>query len=254
MRHPKKKSPACLSAASLPAGIVLLVVLLLITACSSMLPKKAVPLAGQGEPEPPPPSLASALPNYAIQPGDELEIKFFYNPELNDTVKVRPDGRISLQLVDEVQAASLTTGELAAVLEKKYGARIKEPEIGVIVRSFDSRKVFVDGEVARPGMVGMGGSMSIMQAIAAAGGLRNTARSDEILVIRHNGLNKPFIMRIDLAAAMEGTDITQNISLESRDIIYVPKSAIANVNSFVDLYIRKNIPIGLGYGFYHTVE
>ena len=236
------------------AGVFSSLFLLLFLAGCSAGPKTPVPISEQGMLEPPAPSLASVSSSYIIQSGDELDVKFFYNPLLNESVRVRPDGRISLQLVQEVQAASLSTSELSAVLKEKYSSHLRDPEISVIVRSFDSQRVYVDGEVGEPGMIKMGGYMTIMQSIASAGGLRDSACRSEVLVIRRNGLKKPFVLTVDVDAAMDGTDVTQNIVLEPYDIIYVPKSAIANVNKFVDLYIRKTIPFTLSYGFYKSAD
>ncbi len=95
----------------------------------------------------------SPAKEYRIQVGDLLDIKFFYNPELNEQVTVRPDGRISLMLATEVMAAGVTPGELTEQLRKKYATVIKTPEIAVIVRSFNAQRVYVDGEVGRPGVV-----------------------------------------------------------------------------------------------------
>jgi protein involved in polysaccharide export with SLBB domain len=231
----------------------LLLFLFVFTGCSAG-PKTPVPITEQGEPDYPAPSLSSVSPAYIIQPGDDLAIKFYYNPPLDESVTVRPDGRISLQLVQEVQASSLTTSELAAVLREKYASYINDPEISVIVRSFDSRKIFVDGEVGSPGMIVMGGYMSILQSIASAGGLKTSALDSEVLVIRRNGLKKPFVLKVDVAAAMNGTDTSQDITLKPYDIIFVPKSAIANINTWVDLYIRKNIPFTLSYGIFKSVQ
>lgn len=83
--------------------------------------------------------------DYVIYPGDKLEIKFFYNPELNDTVQVRPDGKISLQLVDDVKAAGMTTTELDKELTEKYSMEFINPTISVIVRSFTGEKIYVGG-------------------------------------------------------------------------------------------------------------
>ena len=230
-----------------------LFLLLLLVGCSAG-PQTPVPISEQGTLEPPAPSLASVTPAYVIQPGDEIDVKFFYNPLLDESVTVRPDGRISLQLVQEVPAASLTTSELSAVLKEKYSPHLRDPEISVIVRSFDSRRVYVDGEVVQPGMVEMGGGLTIMQAIASVKGLKDSARRSEVLIIRRNNLKRPFVLTIDVDAAMDGTDVTQDVVLEPYDIVYVPKSAIAHVNTFVDLYIRKNIPFDLSYGFYKSAD
>lgn len=241
------------SFSALREGAGLLLLLLLLAGCS-MGPTTPVPIAEQGELEPPPPSLASVSPEYIIQAGDKLDVKFYYSAHLNESVTVRPDGRISLQLVHDVQAASLTTSELVALLNKKYASYLNDPDISVIVRSFDSQKVYVDGEVGRPGVMTLEGYMTVMQSIAGAGGLKDSARGSEVLVIRRNGLKKPFVLTVDLAAVMNGTDTTQDIVLKPYDIVYVPKSYIANINTFIDLYIRKNIPIYFSYGVYKTVQ
>ncbi len=230
-----------------------LFLLLLLAGCSAG-PQTPVPISEQGTLEPPAPSLASVTPAYIIHPGDEIDVKFFYNPLLDESVTVRPDGRISLPLVQEVQAASLTTSELSAVLKEKFSSHLRDPEISVIVRSFDSQRVYVDGEVVQPGMVEMGGGLTIMQAIASVKGLKNSARRSEVLIIRRNNLKRPFVLKVDVDAAMDGTDVTQNVVLEPYDIVYVPKSAIAHINTFVDLYIRKNIPFDLSYGFYKSAD
>lgn len=195
---------------------------------------------------PPAFSLASTDSVYRIRPGDTLEVKFYYNSDLNETVEVRPDGRISLQLVHDVQAASLSPNELLSILTRKYAPHLKDPEIAVILRSVTPDKVFVDGQVYKAGGIELLENMSIMQSVASAGGLKDTARAGEVLLIRRNGLERPFVYLVNLAAAMDGTDMSQNVMLKSDDIVYIPKSAIANVNTWVDQYIRRNIPINVG--------
>jgi len=237
------------------AAVVRLVLLtclaLLLQSCTGRVQQPDI-MAKPGTAPQPTPSVTRALPPYIIHPGDTLDIKFFYNKELDERVMVRPDGRISLQLVHDVMAAGLSTDELIKVLSTKYEPFLKEPEISVIVKKFDAQKVYVDGEVYRPGMVKMGGYMDVMQAIASAGGMKESALEDEILVIRHNGLGKPLVLKVDLAKAKE-MDPSQNIRLHAYDIVYVPKSAIAHVNTWVDLYIRKNIPINLDFGLYKSL-
>ncbi len=207
------------------------------------------PIDAMGNPVPREQSLISLKPEYIIHSGDKLDVKFFYHPELNDVVTVRPDGRISLQLVQDVQAASLTPKELTKLLKSQYRSRILDPDISIIVRSFDSNHVFVDGQVRNPGMVKMNDEMTIMQAVAKAKGLKDTARTGEVLLIRKNGLKRGFVYTIDLDAAMSGTDVAQNVSLMPYDIVYVPKSTISNINTWIDQYIRKNIPINVGMSF-----
>ncbi len=193
---------------------------------------------------------AEPLQEYRIQPGDQLDIKFFYNPELNEQIIVRPDGKISLQLVTELMAAGTTPGQLTEQLKQAYGVELKRPEVAVIVRTFNDQRVYVDGEVLRPGVVTLPGPMTVLQSIAQAGGMKETARYSEVIVIRKNGQEKPTTLVVDLEQAIDGTDLQQDIRLLPHDIVFVPRSRIANVNVWVDQYIRRNVPIpvGLGYG------
>ncbi|MFH1148420.1 MAG: polysaccharide biosynthesis/export family protein [Pseudomonadota bacterium] len=186
---------------------------------------------------------------YRIQPGDTFDIKFFYNPELNETVIVRPDGRISLQLAHDVAAAGLTPAKLSQTLVEKYRAEIRQPEIAIIVRTFSAERVYVDGEVFRPGMITLAHPVSILQALSTAGGMRDSARDNEVVLIRRGPDGKPAHMIVNVEAIRNGADLSQDILLAPCDIVFVPKSPIANVNKFVDLYIRKNIPVGVGFGF-----
>jgi len=200
------------------------------------------------------PASAPAPPEqeYKIQVGDQLDIKFFYNAELNEQVIVRPDGRISLQLVQEVVAAGLTPAELTKLLVEKYSGELQKPVITVIVRAFGAQKIYVDGEVYKPGMFPILGNLTALQAISQAGGMKETAQVSEVIIIRRGAGNRPMAFPVYLDKALDGTDISQDIALAPFDIVYVPRSVIANVNVWVDQYIRKNIPVPFGfyYGLY----
>jgi len=189
---------------------------------------------------------------YKLQVGDQLDIKFFYNHELNEQVIVRPDGRISLQLAHEVMVAGLTPSELTQLLTQKYAPELRKPEITVIVRSLGAYKIYVDGEVTKPGMFPLIGFTTVLQAISQAGGMKDTARTSEVVIIRRGEFNKPLAFQVDLRKVIDSTDISQDIVLRPFDIVYVPKSPIANVNKWVDLYVRKNLPISIstGFGYY----
>jgi protein involved in polysaccharide export with SLBB domain len=146
----------------------------------------------------------------------------------------------------------LTPAELTDLLTKKYATEVKRPEITVIVRSFSAQRVYVDGEVAKPGMISLVGFMTVLPAISQAGGVKDSARTTEVIVIRRGADNKPLVIPVNLNKAIDGTDMSQDIILRPFDIVYVPKSPIANVNKWVDLYVRKNLPISIssGFGYY----
>jgi protein involved in polysaccharide export with SLBB domain len=180
---------------------------------------------------------------YLIGVGDTLDIKFMYNPELNElAVPIRPDGRISLQLANDVKAAGLTPNQLRTVLAEKYSVELRKPEVAVIVRTFTGNKVFVDGEVLFPGLIEVKGSTTLMQALSQARGLRESARLSNIIVMRKDADGKAMSTNIDIRKIIDGTDLSQDIYLMPYDIVYVPKSNIANLNKFVDEYINRIVP------------
>lgn len=176
---------------------------------------------------------------YLIQPRDQLDIKFFYNPELNETVTVRPDGKISLQLIDDVQAAGRSPSQLDEILTQAYAKDLKKPKITIIVRSFTGRQVFVGGEVNTQGLVELTTGMTPLQAVIHAGGLKETAKPEETIVIRKGEDNRPIPIRVDLKNALYGKNGEASFYLQSFDVVYVPKSSIAEANKFVEQYIEK---------------
>ena len=189
---------------------------------------------------------------YIIQPGDQLDIKFFYNPELNDSVTVRPDGKISLQLVDEVQAAGQTPAQLDDFLTGKYGQELRKPVITVIVKSFAAQRVYVGGEVNRQGFVALAPGMNPLQAVIEAGGLKETADPGAVLLIRKGAENQPVPVRVDLKGTLDGTATGSGVQLQPQDVVYVPKTFIAEANKFVKQYIEdlllfKGVSLGFSY-------
>jgi polysaccharide biosynthesis/export protein len=221
--------------------IVWLITLTLIVGCSSSLPGRA----GAQQ------SSTNPAKEYRIQPGDQLDIKLFYNPELNEQLTVRSDGRITMQLVNDVVAAGLTPAELTAVLTKAYAVELTTPKVAVIVRTSIADKVYVDGEVNRAGLINLTGPTTVLQSIAQAGGMKESAKTEEVIVLRRADDRKMTVIQVNLEEALQGANASQDIILKPNDIVYVPKSKISNVNTWIDLYLRKNVPlpIGIGYSF-----
>ena len=191
---------------------------------------------------------------YTIAPGDELDIKFFYNPELNETITVRPDGMISLQLIDEIRAAGLQPSDLDLQLTDLYSRELRKPVLTVIVRSFTRQRVYVGGEVSTPGLVELPAGMTALQAIFQSGGFRETADPSETLVIRKGPGDKLIPLRVDLAALMKAGDNAGDIQLQADDVVFVPKSAIANANKFIEQYVSgllmfRGWSFGVSYRF-----
>jgi len=190
------------------------------------------------------------LAEYHIQPRDQLDIKFFYSLELNESITVRPDGKIALQLIGEVNAAGLTAAKLEQDLQGRYSKHLKEPDITVILKSFSNQEVFVDGEVDRPGMIELTPGLSAWQAIIKAGGFKDSATRESVLVIRQGEESRPVPYQVDLKSDSLNNPYSVFI-LQPHDIVYVPKTAIAEADKFVSQYIEKLL---LFKGWYFNIS
>jgi polysaccharide biosynthesis/export protein len=168
-------------------------------------------------PIPTPLDLASA---YQIGPEDVLEISVWKNPELSRTVPVRPDGKVSLPLVNDIQASGLTPVDLRDQVTAKLSEYIPAPEVSVIVREVHSRKVTVAGAVKLPGRYELKSTMTVLEVIALAQGLTDFASRDRIVILRQNGQKTeriPFNYRKISDAAQQ-----DNFLVRPGDIVFVP--------------------------------
>ena len=176
---------------------------------------------------------------YRLQIGDAIEVKFFNTPELNEAVTVRPDGRISLQLIGEVEATGLSTRELAGSLRERYRATLLQPEIAVIVKKFAGLRAYVGGEVATPGVLSFESPATLLQALMQAGWLKRTAEPRNVVILRDRGAEAPAVLFVDVKALIEEPAQHRAVSLQPYDIVYVPMSTVAKVGDFVDQYLDK---------------
>jgi protein involved in polysaccharide export with SLBB domain len=162
-----------------------------------------------------------------LSPGDELDIRFFYTPELNTIQPIRPDGKIALQLIGEVMAQGMTPFQLQEELVKKYSKHLLQIDVTVIVLSFSNRVVYVGGQVARPGAVPFTPQMTVLEALMLAGGVRilgATMRSKyrNVMVLRtQNG--KWIGVELDLEKVLKGEQ-SKPYYLWPLDIVYVTES------------------------------
>ena len=180
--------------------------------------------------------------DYMLHRGDDVTIKFFYNKDLNEQLRIRPDGKISLQLVGDMRAAGLTTGELSEKLADRYGEVLKHPEVAVIVNSFTTERVYVGGEVNLPGIIDRTPSLTALQAIFQAAGFKDTAEPRNVVIVRDQGTETPLFLVLDLKRGLNSFETSEDVQLRPHDIVFVPKSTISTINKFVDQYINKLIP------------
>jgi protein involved in polysaccharide export with SLBB domain len=182
---------------------------------------------------------AEPLSDYRLRPGDEIEVKFFYHAGLNERVTVGPDGKISLQLIDQVLAAGLTPTQLDAFLTKEYAKHLANFDLSVIMREYSGLRAFVGGEVKTPGYVSLKGNMTALQSVFIRNGFTDDAKPESVILIRKGPDSRPNARVIDLDAAMTGEAMENDIYLLPNDIVYVPKTWVAKAGHFVDAYLRK---------------
>jgi polysaccharide export outer membrane protein len=189
--------------------------------------KKSVPVissksgASAGDDAKPASAPATTDPAYVIGPEDVLDINVWKEPDMTRVVPVRPDGKISLPLINDVQAAGSTPQQLAATVTEKLRKFLTEPQVTVIVTAINSQRVFVVGEVLRAGAFPLIPGMTVLQALSSAGGFTTFADVKKIHVMRLvNGkhIELPFNYR----EVLKGDNPDQNIKLEPGDTVVVP--------------------------------
>ncbi len=201
-----------------------------------------------------------------LKEGDDLQIRFVYNPELNQALTVRPDGRISLPLVGEVQAAGVRPAELRQRLIEEFSRHIKNPDVAVLTGGNVTKKIFADevfisiilskpvdqqvfvgGEVFTPRAVRFDGQITTLQAIMGAGGVKETGDLSKVVVLRRGQLEQGEWIQTNLSNPLSGKSLENDIALRSGDVVVVPMSGIAKVDLWVKQYIRDLLPIQSGF-------
>jgi polysaccharide biosynthesis/export protein len=158
-------------------------------------------------------------PEYRIGNGDVLQVSVWGEAELTKTVTVRPDGKISLPLIDEVRVAGLTTQDAQALLNQRFAQYVRSPQTSLIVAEIHSSLVYVTGKVQRPGAYPIAGSLNVVQLIARAGGLANHAKQKHVYVLRQPGGVR---LDVNYKNAIEGRRNGRDVELVAGDTVVVP--------------------------------
>ena len=166
-------------------------------------------------------SPATTDPAYVIGAEDMLDISVWKEPDVSRLVPVRPDGRISLPLINDVQAAGLTPQQLAGMVAEKLRKYLNEPQVTVIVTAINSQRVFVVGEVLRAGAFPLLPGMTVLQALSSAGGFTTFADVKKIHVVRLRD-GKQAELPFNYREVLKGDNPGQNIKLEPGDTVVVP--------------------------------
>jgi len=160
-------------------------------------------------------------PNYIIGPQDVVDISVWKEPDLSRVVPFRPDGKISLPLLNDVQAAGLTPAQLGAQITTSLTKYVTNPQVTVIVSQINSQRIYILGEVARAGSYTLLPDMNVLQALSNAGGLTAFANSKKIYILRQDN-GKQQKIPFNYKEVLSGKDPGQNVALKPGDTIVVP--------------------------------
>ena len=194
------------------------------------------------------------VPEYRLGFGDEIEVKFFNNEKFNETIGVRPDGRITLERIGDIYVTGMTPSQLDSLVTVTYADIIRDPEVTVFVRKFGSYQVYVLGEVKNPGGYPVERNMTIVQVLAVAGGVPFSGALGSVMVLRQGRNEEIQAVMIDMNHYLAGgrlrlTTIEKEIDvsvndfyIKPLDIVYVPRTPIASIVEFLEEIYRGVLP------------
>jgi protein involved in polysaccharide export with SLBB domain len=187
---------------------------------------------------------------YRIQTGDALSVVLPFNAELNYQGAVAPDGTLTMPAAGTLPAAGLSVVQLADTINKALAANGVTANAHASVGLVQSAAhVYVGGQVTHPGEVPLHVGMSVMQGIIAAQGMLDTARTNEVVLIRRSPDGRPMLRTIDTDGLTHRGDPDQDVILQAGDTIFVPRSSVAEVDQWVNQYIDQALPFSRGFDY-----
>jgi polysaccharide export outer membrane protein len=158
---------------------------------------------------------------YTVKPGDILKVSVWKEPDLQGPILIRPDGGFSFPLVGEVDGRGKTVAELQVIMTQRLSKYISDPVVSVSVTEIHGNKVYVIGQVVKPGEFIVNPSVDVMQALSMAGGMTAFASLANIIILRHNGTART-ALHFDYTDVAKGKKFTDDIQLQSGDVVVVP--------------------------------
>ena len=189
----------------------------------------------------------NAEPPYRLYPGDEVDLNVASAPELNKTLVVQPDGRLNLALAGPIMVADRTIQDSERLITNAYSSQLLRPEVTLTVRAAPL-KVFVGGEVDKPGVYDMPGDINALQAIIMAGSFKTSAKRSQVVIIRRGPDGRAMLRTVDLRSGV-GDPAADLVPLRRFDVVYVPRSKVSEAGLFVQQYFRDLTPVQLGFEY-----
>ena len=183
-----------------------------------------------------PPRLSTVTEDrYRLQPGDVIDVQFRYTPEFNQTVTVQPDGYISLEIGGDLKVAGSTVEETREAILKQANKRLQDPVATIVLKEFQKPYFVVSGEVAQPGKIEMRQKVTELQAIMLAGGMKESAKSSQIIVFRAINSDLAEVKVLNLKSISRTSDLENDLTLQAGDMVYVPRDKWSKFERFMRL-------------------
>ena len=179
------------------------------------------------------PELQRRNRRYQLRSADVLELSFPYTPEFNQTVTIQPDGYISLRGVDGIRVEGQTIPEAIKSLQTAYTKVLHDPEINVELKDFEKPYFIVGGEVGHPGKFDLRGETSVTEAVAIAGGLKDSAKYSQVLLFRRVPDGWAQTKKLNMKKMLHDANLEEDAYLQPGDFLYVPKSAFSKIERFI---------------------
>ena len=195
----------------------------------------AVPVAVRAQDLRPPRLTTVTQDRYRLQPGDVLEVQYRYSPEFNQTVTVQPDGYISLEIGGDLKVAGFTIEETHQAILRQASKRLQDPVATIVLKEFQKPYFVVAGEVATPGKIEMRERVTAIQAIMLAGGMKETAKSSQVVVFRKINSDMAEVKLLNLKSVRRTSDLENDLTLQAGDMVFVPRDRISKIERFMKL-------------------
>lgn len=183
-------------------------------------------------------------PDYRFFPGDSIDVVVHSAPELSSTVEIGPDGRINLPLLANVMVASKTDFEIASTIADAYARNVLvSPIVEVRRAALGPQNIIVGGAVNSPGLIALPSPIGALEAVMLAGGFQDTAARSEVTILRRAPGGGLMIRTVNLRDALRGRDGADALQLRRNDIVFVPRTTVAEINVFIEQYVNSILPL-----------
>lgn len=188
-------------------------------------------------------------PAYRLGSGDRLKVDFLLTPELSQDAVVEPDGAVALKAIGRVPAQNMTLDQFQAQVLSLSSQRLTHPMVTVALSEPKAARIIVGGQVGRPGVYPLPARATTLEAVMLAGGLLPESRMDQVVVLRQRPGAPPMLRTVDLRAFVSRGAGRESITLASEDIVFVPRSRIAEIDLWIDENINKLLPFSRSVGY-----